>query len=219
MYLYLTLDFMNDENKKTNETEDITFDSSEFEPKKKVQASSEELPDVEAINDEDSRELSPEAFKKIKDKLTKALAEKQEYLDGWQRAKADFVNFKKRSEEERKDFIKFSNESLITEFIPVLESFEMAFANKEAWEKADKNWRTGVEYIHNQLVSTLESNNLKKLDPISQKFDPMLHEAIEFVPVTDESQDHKILAVIQRGYDLNGRVIKAPKVKVGEFKK
>ena len=207
---------MKDEN---TEKDEVTFDSSEFESKKGHKQPDGEGDDVVSMNDEDSRELSPEVFKKLQEKLKTALAQKQEYLDGWQRAKADFINFKKRSEKEKKDFIKYANESLISEFVPVLESFEMAFVNKEAWEKVDKNWRTGVEYIANQLTAVLESNNLKKVDPLGKKFDPMRDEAVEFVPVSKESEDHIIVAVIQKGYELNGRVIKAPKVKVGEFKK
>lgn len=207
---------MKDEN---TEKDDVTFDSSEFESKKEPQPKESEVDDVVSVHDEDSHELSPEAFKKIKEKLKIAVAQKQEYLDGWQRAKADFVNFKKRSDEEKKDFIKYSNEGLISECIPVLESFEMAFNNKEAWEKVDKNWRTGVEYIANQLSSILESNNLKKIEPLGKKFDPMRDEAVEFIPVTSEAENHIIVAIVQKGYELNGRIIKAPKVKVGEFKK
>src|SRR3989344_2951801 len=91
------------------------------------------------------------------DIIPKLEAEKQEYLTGWQRAKADLVNARKRDEEERKEFIRFVNGQLIEDLIPVLASFDMATENKEAWEKADKNWRTGVEYIHAQLVKILSA--------------------------------------------------------------
>jgi len=108
---------------------------------------------------------------------------------------------------------------LIEELLPVLGSFEMAFGNKEAWEKADKNWRMGVEYIYNQIKTVLEGNGLVEVNPIGQKFDPKRDEAAEYVPVEDEAQDHVILGVVQKGYDLNGKSIRPPKVKVGEFKK
>src|SRR3989338_819929 len=103
--------------------------------------------------------------------------------------------------------------------LPVLESFNMAFSNREAWEKVDKNWRIGVEYIANQLKGVLEANGLKELNPVGQKFDPMLHEAVEFEEVTDESKNQLITAVIHKGYSFYDRVLKAPKVKVGEFRK
>jgi molecular chaperone GrpE len=119
--------------------------------------------DDEIVYEEDSNEPTQSSFsknpdsklEKIKKDLKKCQEEKQEYLDGWQRAKADFVNLKKRSDEEKKEFAKYANEQFITELLPALDSFDQAFKNKEAWEKADKNWRTGIEFIHSQLVSVL----------------------------------------------------------------
>ena len=157
-------------------------------------------------------------LKELREKLKKSEAERMEYLAGWQRAKADLVNARKRDEDDKKEFIKYANEDLIGELLTVLDSFGMAFANKEAWEKVDKNWRTGVEYIYSQLITTLERFNLKLIDPKGQKFDPNHQISIENVPVTDKSQDSMILDVVQKGYELNGKEIRAPKVKVGEFK-
>ena len=165
-----------------------------------------------------SEENAQATVKKLRAGPKKALAEKQEYLTGWQKDKADFVNARKRDQESQKDFIKFSNENLLTELIPVLDSFNMAFGNKETWEKVDKNWRVGVEYIANQLKKVLEEHGVTELDPTGQKFDPMRDEAVEYVPVTDAAQEHTVVNVIQKGYSLNGKVIKAPRVKVGEFK-
>ncbi len=159
-----------------------------------------------------------ETIKKLREKLKKAESEKQEYLTGWQRAKADMVNARKRDEEDRRDFAKFANERLIEELIPVLGSFDMAMGNKVAWEKADKNWRTGVEYIYSQLVKALTDNGLKEINPVNEKFDHAHHEATSYEPVTDEKLDHVILQVVQKGYSLNGKVLKAPIVKVGEFR-
>jgi len=166
-----------------------------------------------------SEEHAAETIKKLREKLKKATEEKQEYLTGWQRAKADLINARKRDEEDRKEFTKFANERLIDGLIPVLDSFEMAMGNKEAWEKADKNWRTGVEYILGQLKKALNDAGLEEVNPIGQKFDASRDEAAEYVPVDNESDHHKILAVIQKGYVLNGRPMRPPKVRVGEYKK
>jgi molecular chaperone GrpE len=181
---------------------------------------SETTLDAEGLDDSVvAEEAAGDTIKKLREKLKKALAEKQEYLTGWQKDKAEFVNARKRDIESQKDFIKFANENLMAELIAVLDSFGMAFANKEAWEKVDKNWRTGVEYISNQLKKVLEDNGLKEINPEGQKFDPMRDEAIEHEVVTDEKWNHMVTAVIQKGYSYNGRTLKAPKVKVGEFKK
>lgn len=159
-----------------------------------------------------------DTIKKLREKIKRLESEKQEYLTGWQRAKADMVNSRKRDEDERKDFIRYANEGLIADLIPVLDSFDMAMRNKEVWEKVDKNWRVGVEYIFSQLIKTLTENGLTEINPVNEKFDHAKHEAISYEPVKDEKYDHTIVEVIQKGYSLNGRIMKVPKVKVGEFR-
>lgn len=180
-------------------------------------------PDAEKIEEEVDEiveeETGLEVIKSLKEKLSKAIEEKQEYLNNWQRDKAEFINARKRDQESQKDFARFSNESLISELIPVLDSFNMAMGNKEVWEKVDKNWRVGVEYIANQLNKVLGEFGLKEVDPIGKPFDPMRDEAIEHEVVDDESKNHTVTFVIQKGYELHGKVLKAPKVKVGEWKK
>lgn len=151
--------------------------------------------------------------------LEKIRAERDEYLAGWQRAKADGINAKKRAEDDMKAFRAMANQGLIEELLPVLQSFELAFANREAWEKADKNWRVGVEYIYSQLRGVLEQNGVIEVNPIGQKFDPQRDDATAYEPVTDEKQDHVITRVVEKGYSLNGKLIRPPKVVVGEFKK
>lgn len=161
----------------------------------------------------EAEENGDDLIKSLKGKLKKAIEEKQEYLNNWQRDKAEFLNARKRDQESQKDFARFSNENLISELIPVLDSFNMAMGNKEAWEKADKNWRIGVEYIANQLKKILEDFGLKEIDPIGKPFDPMRDEAIE-----DGKGSNIVTTVIQKGYELNGKILKAPKVKIGEVK-
>jgi len=180
----------------------------------------------EVLNDADTlddsvvaEENAVEAVKKLREKLKKAEAEKQEYLVGWQRAKADLINARKRDEEDRKDFVKFANERLIDGLIPVLESFDLAMGNKAVWEKVDKNWRIGVEYIYSQLKKALADAGLEEVDPLGKSFDHARDEAAEYVPVEKESDNDKVVAVVQKGYILNGRAMRPPKVKVGEWKK
>ena len=166
-----------------------------------------------------AEENAMDAIKKLKEKLKKVTEEKQDYLNSWQKDKAEFLNARKRDQESQKEFIKFSNESLLSELIPVLDSFSMAMGNKEAWEKADKNWRVGVEYIANQLKKVLSDFGLNEIDPLGKTFDPMRDEAIEHEIVDNESKNNTVTTVIQKGYELNGKILKAPKVKVGDFKK
>jgi len=157
-----------------------------------------------------------EELENIKKELEKVTAERDEYLNGWQRAKADFANARKRMDENMTEYRKLANEGLIEELIPVLQSFEMAFANKEAWEKADKNWRAGVEYIYSQIKSVLEQNGLKEVNPHGEVFDPMVHEAVSFEPANDTVKAGMIMTVVEKGYMLAGRLMKPPKVVVAE---
>ena len=90
----------------------------------------------------------------------------------------------------------------------------MAFANKEAWEKVDPSWRSGVEYIHTQLVQTLSGHGLTEYDPSGERFDPAVHTAVETIPTTDQQLDHHVAKVLQVGYRLNGKLIRSPRVVV-----
>ena len=173
---------------------------------------------IESYNDDvtgEGGEMTPQDhIKLLRQKLREITQEKQEYLDGWQRLKADFVNFKKREEEGKEEFIKFARENLIADLLPVLESFQMAFANKEAWANVDPAWRTGVEYIHTQLSQVLEGHGLTIEDPIGKDFDPREHESIGIINTTDHALHHEIGEVVQRGYRLSGKLIRSAKVKI-----
>ena len=166
-----------------------------------------------------AEESASDTIKKLREKLKESEFERMEYLTGWQRAKADLINARKRDEAERLEFTKFANERLIEGLIPVLESFELAMGNKATWEKTDKNWRIGVEYIYSQLKKALNEAGLEEIDPIGQPFDHHRDEAAEYAPVDEPAQHHKVIAVLQKGYSLNGRVMRPPRVRVGECKK
>lgn len=77
----------------------------------------------------------------------------------------------------------------------------------------------GVEYIYSQLKKVLSEAGLEEVDPVGKPFDINRDEASEYIPVAEEKDNHKIVAVVQKGYTLNGRVLRPPKVKVGEWKR
>jgi molecular chaperone GrpE len=155
--------------------------------------------------------------KKLKEDLKKCQKEKQEYLDGWQRAKADFVNLKKRAEQDKKEFAKYANEEFVVELLPVMDSFDQATANKEAWEQAPAEWRTGIEFIHTQLKTILENHGVKELDPVGETFDPEHHHSVDTVKVESPDEDDKIVEVTQKGYALGEKIIRHPSVRVGKL--
>ena len=102
---------------------------------------------------EEEADNPAEAIKKLREKLKDCEADKSEYLAGWQRAKADSVNARKEEDERRKDIIKFSEKALVLELINLADSFDGLYANKEGWEKIEKNWRQGMEYLRVQLMN------------------------------------------------------------------
>lgn len=151
-----------------------------------------------------AEEHQAETIKKLRERLKSSEAKAKEYLDGLQRAKADFVNMRKRDEEDKAGFLKFANADLIEELLPVLDALESAVAH------GDK----GVEQTYNLLLKILKQNGLDEINPIGERFDPHFHEAISSVPTEDEGEDHKILEVAQKGYILSGKIIRPAKVKI-----
>jgi len=139
---------------------------------------------------EDNTEVTGADYKVKTDKLRARIKElekkNQELLDSWQRDKADFINTRKRDEEDKKEFLKFAKADIISEVIPVLDSFDSAFKNKEAWEKVDKNWRVGVEYINTQLHSILKEHGLKVINPLGEMYDHNRDETVENIKVDSE---------------------------------
>jgi molecular chaperone GrpE len=181
---------------------------------------SDTQPNEDIIYEEDDSSKKEETkLQKIKKELKVCQAEKQEYLDGWQRSKADYINLKKRSEEDKERIKSYANEDLILELLSVMDSFEMAFKDKESWNNAPENWRRGIEYIHGQFTKTLEDFSVVAVNPLGEMFDPNIHHCAEMVHIEDEGQDGVILEVLQKGYQLKDKNIRFASVKVGEFKK
>ncbi len=166
--------------------------------------------------EESGSSFGDKTTKKLREELKKVTAEKQEYLAGWQRAKADLINARKDFNEEKGSLLKFAKTDLIIQIIPVLDSFEMALKNVD--KAGLKEWSQGVQYIYSQLLSVLETNGVNQVDPLNEKFDPKFHVSVESVKVDEKSFENTIVEVVQKGYFLNEKVIREAKVKVGEFK-
>jgi len=156
-------------------------------------------------------EFSGDPLKKLREKMKKCVSEKQEYLDGWQRAKADFINYKKDEGQRKSQIINFAKEDFIQDVLPVLDSFNLA--------KDGGSWNDGLEQIWKQFLGVLKKEGVKEINPEGEDFDPNLHEAIELVEVNKEGMDNVITEVAQMGYKLNDKLIRPAKVKVGQYKK
>jgi molecular chaperone GrpE len=156
-------------------------------------------------------------IKKLRDKIKKLESEKQEYLDLSQRTRADYANFKKEVDTNRLSERKFATKKFIEELLPVLDAYDMAKGNVEAWEKVDQNWRIGIEYIFGQLRTVLENEGVVQYGKIGDTFDPHLHESMEMVTVTNDTENGKIVSTLQSGYRMHDMILRPARVKVGHM--
>ncbi|MCX6752306.1 MAG: nucleotide exchange factor GrpE [Candidatus Nomurabacteria bacterium] len=189
------------------------------EIKKENMDSSEDKTEVlEFEFNEDGEEDLKKTLKKFRADLKACQKEKEEYLTGWQKERADFANYKK-AEDDRKIMLSESiRERILTKFLTVTDSFNMAFANKESWGKVDENWRKGVEYIYGQMNTIFEEYGVKSIGEIGEVFDPNIHQSMELVPTEKKELDHTVSQIIQKGYKLGERVLRPARVNVYEYK-
>ena len=124
------------------------------------------------------------------------------------RLMADFQNYKKRVEKEKKDLYSYANEKIMTELLVVLDNFERALDHDTG-----DGFREGIEMIFKQLTDVLEKSGLAEIPALGEEFDPNVHSAV----MTEETEDYesgKVSGVMQKGYTLNGKVIRPTMVKV-----
>lgn len=169
---------------------------------------------VEFVYNEDGEEDLKATLKKLRKDVKEALKEKQEYLTNWQKERADFLNFKKDEAERAKVVNSVARESFVESLLPVLDAYDMAFANKETWEKVDKNWRMGVEYIHQQLLKVLAENGIEEIAvKEGDTFDPNLHQSVEIIK--DQNQaENTVAKILQKGYKNGLRIVRPARVNV-----
>jgi molecular chaperone GrpE len=143
---------------------------------------------------------------KLKKEIDTLRKEKQEYLDGWQRAKADYVNALKRFEEEKRGAVELGKVVSVSAFLPVMDSLERAEAAGEIPE--------AFQGIAKQLHEAARVLGLEKVGTVGEKFDPALHEALGQEPTEDTEMDDTITAVLEPGWKSKDTIIRPAKVRV-----
>ena len=172
----------------------------------------------ESTDEEGMEENKDAKIKKLRLEIEKLRKERDEYLTGWQRTKADYVNQSRIHSEEKKELFKQAAGKTIVTILPSLDTYDIARANEASWNSVDQNWRMGMEYIFQQLLSGLEQEGLQKFGAIGDVFDPLKHESVEAIPVSDTMKDNTVVAVLQSGYMLHEKVLRPARVKVGIYK-
>jgi molecular chaperone GrpE len=171
---------------------------------------SEERGGDEELEASESRADSKVA--KLKAELAAAKKEKQEYLDGWQRAKADYVNALKRFEEDKRSAVALGQTKAVLLFMPALDSLARARASGEAMP-------VGFEAIAKQLEDAAKAIGLTPIGKVGEKFDPSLHEALGQDPAASPDEDDTVTAVLEPGWKAGEAVIRPAKVRIAHFEK
>ena len=154
--------------------------------------------------------LTAEEFQALEDKAGKS----DEYFDRLLRLQADFDNYKKRLEKDKLEFIKFSNEEIIAQILTIIDDFERAVEAGKTKHDFDVLYK-GIEMIHNDFKEFLKEKGLKEIEAKGKPFNPYEHEAMMQEETDKHPEDH-VVEELQKGYTLNGRVIRPAKVKVAK---
>ncbi|MBI2612693.1 nucleotide exchange factor GrpE [Candidatus Kaiserbacteria bacterium] len=149
-------------------------------------------------------------LKKLRDELEKTKKERQEYLDGWQRCKADSVNLKKDAEARATRVAELLREELIHDIIPALDSFDIA-AESEAWASVSDGWRSGMEHVRNQLIEALKRHGIERIGRVGDTLDHSLHEVVE---ERDDvaGEPNTVVRILRYGYKTKDRVLRPAQV-------
>jgi molecular chaperone GrpE len=146
--------------------------------------------------------------------LDQAIAKSTEYLEGWQRERAEFYNYKKRIEREQVQGGQNALGNAVRRYLDIADDLDRALKSKNRPREGDDAvWADGIELIHRKLISAFEADGVKMIEITGKYFDPNLHEAIS----NEDSKDHEsgqIIEVVQPGYTLGERVIRPARVRV-----
>jgi len=156
--------------------------------------------------------MKKENIEELKKLLEEAEKKRDEYFSGWQREKADFINYKKQEFERLKGTLCIAKESLFAELIPILDSFNLAEKAIPEKEKGDNNVK-GLILIKKQLENSLKGLGLTEIESIGKQFDHNLHEAVGEI---EGKEPGTVVEEVEKGYRFEDRVIRPAKVKIGK---
>ncbi len=153
----------------------------------------------------------PSDVESLKALLEDERQKSQGFMASWQRAAADYRNYKRRVEEERSETARFASAALIINLLPMIDDLERALMNVDT-HLAGLTWVDGIRLIHRKFQAVLEMTGVQEIEADGQTFDPSQHEAVSQCP----GEENKIIAVVQKGYKLGDRVIRPAMVVVGD---
>ena len=203
-----------------NEVKELPFTADLNNPKGEMMAAKknkrgekEKAEQKKQDNLSENQELTEEENAAIENGETSKIAELEDQL---LRTRAEFANYKRRTEQEKQRLADFVRAEVITGVLPVIDDFERLFQHlEETDQELDRGFIEGVEIIHKSLNAFLEKQGLEKISDTGVEFDPNIHEAMLSEAVDDKEKDNKVLMVMQSGYRVGELVVRPARVKVG----
>lgn len=199
-----------DKNKPTQSTDSMDPEVVEAEIVREENLTEEtELEELNELGEEVRQDIT-----ELKKELDAIRLKSDEYLEGWQRARAEFANFRKRIDREREQSHQAAAGTIIRRYLEILDDLERALSNRPQ-EGEGAIWAGGIELIYRKFLKTLESEGVTRMQAEGEIFDPNMHEAISH----EESSDHEsgqIIQVIQPGYVLGDRILRPALVRVAK---
>ncbi|MDB9932687.1 nucleotide exchange factor GrpE [Flavobacteriales bacterium] len=190
----------------------MTSENENNEEFKEENATEETAQNPEASQEENQEESAP-----VIEKSELELAQEAVLLanDKYLRLYSEFDNFRKRTAKEKLDTIKSASEDVIKNMLPIVDDFKRAMAHNLEVNDADAI-KQGFELIYNKLFNSLETKGLKKIEAMGEVFNADIHEAITNIPAASEDMKGKIMDVVEEGYYLGDKIIRFPKVVIGQ---
>lgn len=162
----------------------------------------------------DEIEAIEKTFEELQSEIGALRAQTDEYLDGWQRSRAEFANYKKRVEREKEEMRAQVTGEILTHYLGVIDDLERALKDRPV-ESESNAWAEGIELIYIKLKAILESEGVEPIVAEGKIFDPNFHEAVTYEE-NDDHRDGEVIEVIQRGYILGDRVLRPAMVRVAK---
>ncbi len=162
----------------------------------------------------DEIEAIEKNFEELQSEIGALRAQTDEYLDGWQRSRAEFANYKKRVKREKEEMRAQVTGEILTHYLGVIDDLERALKDRPV-ESESNAWAEGIELIFTKLKTILESEGVEPIVAEGKIFDPNFHEAVTYEE-NDDHRDGEVIEVIQRGYKLGDRVLRPAMVRVAK---
>jgi molecular chaperone GrpE len=171
----------------------------------------QEITEVEVVEEAEAGEEELAARQR---ELAEARAQAEEYLDGWQRARAELANYKKRVDQDQENARQMANVNLLSKLLPVLDDFERAFQTVPP-ELAEETWVEGMNMVRRKLQQVIEQDGVTPIETEGQTFDPTYHEAVTYEEM-EGYEEGQIIAEVQKGYKIGERVLRPALVRVAK---